>query len=179
MRNGWKLLLLFLILVLPGLVFTFLKMFGENKFDVPVFYSEGLNISDCPDSKGPHKIPAIDSLGLSGKEYKLIYVNNQMPSKEQLNELRRISMNNPEVDLLLFYSNEADSGSYENYRQENWELRQLKKQDLQELNHCGFGNIDNQSLLLTDPERQIRGFYDLNQKKELDRLEGEIKILTE
>jgi len=40
--KGRKLLFLFAALLFPIAIFIFLKIFGENEFQVPVFYQDGL-----------------------------------------------------------------------------------------------------------------------------------------
>src|SRR2546422_195499 len=40
-----KNLYLFLALLLPGLVFVFLKYFGKNEFDIPVYFTKGVDDS--------------------------------------------------------------------------------------------------------------------------------------
>src|SRR5437899_2470523 len=49
-----KIVYLLLALALPGLIFIFLKLFGKNHFDIPVYYMEG--VSDLPvECMGSHK----------------------------------------------------------------------------------------------------------------------------
>jgi protein SCO1/2 len=177
MGRGFKLFISVIILLLPALVFIFLRYFGENKFDVPVQHPEGLRISDCNKQGAPHKVPAIDSLRLDQDIFQLLYVDSGSIDKLELNELRRISENYPEIEVLLFFADKESALLTKDYSSDNWYLFILKNELLKELNRCGFGNINNQSLILKDPEQQVRGYYDINQKKEMDRLEGEIQIL--
>ena len=168
-----------MVLVVPALIFIFLRLFGENKFDVPVQHPDGLNIPGCQKQNAPHQVPAIDSLGLDQPVYHLIYVQGEPVDRYKLNELKRISLNNPDVSLLLFFYNEPSASLAENYREQNWNIFIMENEQLEELNRCGFGNITKHPLIFTDPEQHIRGYYDIDRKKELDRLEGEIKILME
>lgn len=177
MGRGSKIFILIIILLFPALVFILLRHFGENKFKVPVQHAEGLNIADCNKGSAPHKIPAIDSLRLDKKVYQLLFINISSVDKLQLNELRRISQSFPEIEVVLFFKDEETASLTKSYSSENWYIFIIKNDLLKELNRCGFGNINNHSLILKDPERQIRGYYDINEKKEMDRLEGEIKIL--
>lgn len=155
----------------------FLRFFGENKYDVPVQHPEGLNIAGCDNLQAPHKIPGVDSLRLDHDNFQLIYINTTSTNKLHLNELRRTSENNPELEILLFFTNEESAELTAEYKSDNWHIFIINNEQLEELNRCGFGNINNHSLILKDPERQVRGYYDIKEKEEVDRLEGEIQIL--
>lgn len=180
MGRGSKLIIPAIILLLPALVFIFLRNFGENKFDVPVQHPAGLDVAGCNNQEeAPHKIPAIDSLRLDQEAFQLLYISSDSIDKLQLNELRRISENYPETEVLLFFTNKQAASLTADYSSENWHIFIIKNELLKELNRCGFGNINNQSLILKDPRRQVRGYYNINQKKEMDRLEGEMQILLE
>src|SRR4051812_36054178 len=53
-----KLVFLFVALLLPGLIYTFLKMFGSNAFAVaPLFQEEVIVPDGCPDVQAPYHLP--------------------------------------------------------------------------------------------------------------------------
>src|SRR6478736_2801876 len=53
-----KLIFLFIALLLPGLIYTFLKMFGSNSFAVaPLFQKEIVVPAGCPDANAPYQLP--------------------------------------------------------------------------------------------------------------------------
>lgn len=178
MNKNLRILILIVVLAVPSLIFIFLHQFGQNEFDVPVQHAEGLNFDGCPEkSKVPFEVPVIDTLGIEKGEYKVVFIEQDTLTKAQLNDLRRVTQNHPGIDFIFLYHSPLEIKIKE-YKQQNWNLFNLKKNKLKELNRCGFGNIDNHSLVLIDPEQHVRGYYELT-KKELDRLEGELKILTE
>lgn len=178
MSKGSQILLLLIVLLLPTLIFLFLYSFGENKFEVDIQHPEGLSIKDCPKSHtAPFKAWQIDSLNIREGEFQLVYIEKNKISKEDLNQLRRITQNIFHIPFIFLYHSNAKDEIKE-YVQENWSIYKLKKSDLEELNRCGFGNINNNSLILIDTDQHVRGYYALD-NKELDRLEGEIKILLE
>lgn len=177
MGRGSKIVIALIILLFPALIFILLRHFGENKFDVPVQHPEGLNLAECDNQEAPHKVPAIDSLRLTRDIFQLLYVNSGSIDKIHLNELRRISISYPEIEILLFFADEESAKLTADYKSDNWHIFIIKNELLEELNKCGFGNINNLPLVLKDPERRVRGYYDISQKKEMDRLEGEIQIL--
>ena len=176
MGKGIKTFILIVVLALPALIFLFLYLFGNNQFDVPIQHPEGLGFSDCPDTGTPHTVPDIDTLSLSPGDYKLVFMANDL-SRLQLNELRRISSNFPEVTFPVILQNDSSRNLAMNYKQENWSLFNLEITRFMELNRCGFGNISGKELILIDEFNRIRGYYSIDDQKELDRLEGEIKIL--
>src|SRR5258708_3823686 len=55
-----KILYLFLALVLPGLIFIFLKRFGKNEFAIPVYYEENVDsLNNACNTRypSPYRIP--------------------------------------------------------------------------------------------------------------------------
>lgn len=57
-----KLIVLLLLLLIPGLVIMFLHRFGDNKFEIPVYYSNAAEMSSdlCVFPEGQHRIPAFN-----------------------------------------------------------------------------------------------------------------------
>lgn len=178
MNKGWRVLILMVVLLIPSLIFLFLHQFGQNEFDVEIQHKEGLKVDDCPSAMDkPFTVPEIDSLNIVANDYQLVYLDHGQLSKNELNELRRVSQNNPSIDLIILYLTNSEY-LIADYKQENWSYFKLKKEDLKELNRCGFGNINNNALVLIDPDQHVRGYYS-TERKELDRLEGELIILLE
>ena len=53
-----KLIFLFIALLLPGLIYTFLKMFGSNTFAVaPLFQDQVTALAGCPAVSAPYVLP--------------------------------------------------------------------------------------------------------------------------
>ena len=53
--------LLFTALILPVLIFVFLKMFGNNQFDIPVFnHTEISEKVNCDDIPLPHLVKRVE-----------------------------------------------------------------------------------------------------------------------
>lgn len=177
MTNARKFLIVGIVLILPAIIFSFLKLFGENRFDVEILHTEGLNVVGCESNGMPHQVPAIDSLALTVNELKVVYIDFEKLTKDRINEIRRLSQNHPQVEFSLIIMENENLHIAEEYIQENWTISTIKNQDLEELNRCGFGNIDSQDLILVDADRHVRGYYDFSDRRELDRLEGELKIL--
>jgi hypothetical protein len=76
--QGKKIIILFLGLALPGLVFVFLKMFGKNQFDVPLLHEQGVTDVDTSclyDYPVPYTVPDSILQKLYAKNKSLIVVN--------------------------------------------------------------------------------------------------------
>ncbi len=150
-----KKIILFVALPLPVLVFLFLRFFGKNEFQVPVYYSEGVGrtVTGCEYPSGPYAIP--DSLlkkwGWQGQDATVLVVNLQNVEKN----LARVQ------DLF-------QKGDYQTLV-----LPDTSKQ----VRNCVLLAGDTSQVMLLDRERRIRGYYSPLTTKETDRLAVEIRIL--
>jgi len=150
---GKKRLFLFLGLVLPILVFIFLKIFGKNEFDVP--YPELQPAVDCPVKlSSPYFVPDTTIGHFVTEPYDLLVVNLGQNSKR----LERI-VARPKVKFV-------DSP-----------VNRLSPGHLDMIKHCVLLMHEPANLVLIDNQRRLRGTYDPTDRDELDRLEAEIKIL--
>lgn len=70
MNKSLKTVLLLTILVVPALIFIFLKMFGANQYNVPVYFENGVDttFTDCVFETGPHFIPDFSIPDHMGRE---------------------------------------------------------------------------------------------------------------
>jgi hypothetical protein len=150
-----KRIILFLALPLPVLVFIFLKYFGKNEFDIPVYYADGVgrNIPGCKSYSTPYVLPdsALNAWGWKGGKATIIVLNE----KGIGNNLKRVAE--------LF-----EPGDYET----------LKIEDAPyEVKTCMLLAGDSSRVVLIDDQKQIRGYYTPTYGKERDRLGVEIRIL--
>ena len=120
--------------------------------------------------------------------------------KHMNDELDKVATHFARNNLVRFYSLTVDTaydnpGVLRDYAREydlqhkNWEFLTRGKDDVYRIAREGFlvdalqdtsrsvGFIHSSSLILVDSKRQIRGYYDVNQRKEVDRLVDEIKLL--
>jgi hypothetical protein len=152
---GKKSLLLFIGLVLPILVFLFLKMFGKNQFDVP--YPELPKSDDCTLAYSePYVVPDSVINDLTNRSFELLIVNFGVSSKK----LERLITKYAVVAVSIDPGNGSSLA-----------------QDMAFKKHCIFRANEPNNLVLLDSRRQIRGLYDGTDRDELDRLEAEIIIL--
>jgi len=152
-----KITYLLLALALPGLVFMFLKIFGKNHFDIPVYYNSGVSsdtlISECDFSVRGQYYIADSILGKYNKKGSVILYSF---SKENENEW---------MDKLI------RDGKLKFHHQDclNCGEDKLKK--------CVLFLKEPYDAVLIDDKRRIRGYYKLGVRDEMDRLKVEVEIL--
>jgi hypothetical protein len=151
-----KKIILFVALGVPVLVFIFLKLFGKNEFDVPVYYSQGIGreLPGCKTStQVPYALP--DSLlkawGWTGAKATLLVLNENGITKN----MARVA------DLF-------NEGDYATLKLDN---------PTYEVKTCVLLAGDTSSVVMVDDKKRIRGYYTPTTEKETDRLGVEIRIL--
>jgi hypothetical protein len=170
-----KVLYLFLALALPGLIFVFLKFFGQNEFEVQVYYKEGLPPDSICNSTSSAPYAVADSvfrkIGSEGKSAARIIAVYPF-IKDDLSELNRIATKyQPDSVSTIIVSG----------------IPNLPKSELQviQLNYDSFGWVvtcslwvrEPWSVVLIDKQNQIRGYYDGSRRDEMDRLDLELSII--
>ena len=146
--NKIKILILSAVLVLPGLVFVFLKAFGSNVYNVEVFYTETKpeKVMAC-NSTIPHSV-----MTMEGKSEMLFVLGKYKWGVEGLST--HVFMKNHLNDSLKRF----------------WECDLVVSVD----------TVDKKTLgVLVDKERRIRGYYNLRDREENDRLAVELKIIRD
>lgn len=144
-----KKLILFIALPLPILVFLFLKFFGKNEFDVPVYWANGINVPGCKPYTKPYTIPdsALNAWGWTGARATLIVLDEESVRKN----LARVA------DLF-------DEGDYATIK-------------VSSVSPCLLLAGDTSKVVMIDDQRRIRGYYTPTSRKETDRLSVELRIL--
>ncbi len=159
-----KWMYLLLALLLPGLIFVFLKYAGSNRFDVPVYPLPGAALrSDCAgEVTGDYVLPdsARGRIEEKGKHTFVILFNDR--------EVK------PEV-LAADLTDEMGPGVKFIYG----DTLSTSESGLARWKSCVFLLQPPWQTVLSDPEGRIRGFYDLRSREEVDRLRVELKILLE
>lgn len=152
-----KPVILLLVFLLPVSVFLFLRYFGKNEFDIPVFYADELPSGQCGRQYAlPYLIPdSIISVVNPGKTKALLVMDTILAQKD----LSIITENFAAEDLTIF------------------SLSSLPKKKLTWLKNCVLFLNSPHSAVLIDRQRQIRGYYVLPDREEMDKLDVELKIL--
>lgn len=158
--NLKKILFLFLALMLPVVVFLFLKGFGNNQFDVAPLFQEAVE----------------RPVGCDSTEYVFPYTVSD-------SVLSAISWSKVDSLTLVLYDNEiAEDGKVstqaERIRTEfpDTKLKLISNTDVN-FKNCAFLLKASDNAVLIDSKKRIRGQYNLNDLDEADRLIMEIKIL--
>ncbi len=151
-----KRVVIVLVFILPVWVFLFLRFFGKNEFDIPVFYKESApENSDCRMTyNAPYKVP--DSIMQKLNAYKsvsFLVVDSIVSDRDLVN----VAENFPKVSIYNLKTRTKAQGDF------------LKKCFL-------FLKTPNNAVLI-DSSRQIRGYYRLPERDEMDRLDVELNIL--
>ena len=160
-----KFIYLFLALLFPTLIFISLKYEGRNEFNIPVLYENGVEAGKgCGYNYAkPYVVP--DSI-LRTRDVSLypasvfVFRNDAFLVSGILDELR------PEfsVDEVIFTdvkTIESDSTRYH------------------VLKNCVLLSSKPNEMVLLDRKGRIRGYYELESRKERDRLRVELKILLQ
>jgi hypothetical protein len=154
-----KIIYLLLALVLPGLVFLFLKFFGKNQFDIPVYYEKG--VSNLPTrcqtiKKEQYFLPDSVLKTIKWRRGNALLLSGVTGAEQ--NELRRLSKEVNRRDLQLIF------------------LDSIKEDRLRLWKNCVLFLNEPYKALLIDNQRRIRGYYALNSRDEIERLEIELEI---
>jgi hypothetical protein len=158
--NGKKIAFLFLGLVLPLMVFIFLKMFGRNEFEVPLLYEDGVKETpgEC-NIQYPAPYVLEDSIMEVVYPYlpkSLILIN----FSKEIGKLKQIT--EPfKTEVALIDENDID----------------VSESQLDFLKKCILLIKSPNSIVVIDNRKRIRGYYNASNRDELDRLEAEMNIM--
>lgn len=157
---------LFLALLLPGLIFVFLKYAGSNRFDIPVYYEDGLTDSprDCPSpGTGPYRLPdsVWQHMGNVRRMANVIIFPTGSLSESAISEAIREEIGTTSIT----FSTDSTFGT-DSLTRQRWKA-------------CTFLVEGPSQTVLFDSTGRIRGYYDLRLREEIDRLRVELKILVQ
>ena len=158
-----KFIYLFLALLLPGLIFLFLKKFGKNEFAIPVYYQEGidsLNAACGTHYRQPYTLPdsVIQKTGWEGRPASLFVIQKDGAADK---EFRRVveSFGPGEVQVIVLDRDSIGEAVYARW------------------SSCVLMARATKGVVLVDRERRIRGYYAVGSREEADRLILEMEIL--
>jgi len=158
MRSFNKGLVLFFSLLLPILLFLFLKYFGNNKYEIQKYNFEcEIKLEDIDDLN--------DALSLN--EIKVIDIRIDDNSKLIDNYINKVFLNKK---IKIITLSEQD-------RNLNWFNLLISKSTLDRLLKCYSSNSLKSCVLLLDKKNTLRGIYNIELQSEIERLNVEIDIL--
>ncbi len=201
MLTKWiKALLLLLLLGLPVASYLFLQSFGENKYEIPIFYEDGIPdpLPECAENQKPHLIDRFVDEGpcqpwncsdIDGKLVVFSFIKKGCTTTH-LSEIARVCNNYS--DQILFQavtvlldpkvSGEAHDRYNSLYDLSHgiWSLWPYHA-TVASLVQCGFNlSMDcnsSEQVVLVDNLFQIRGYYLASDPQDMDRLVTEITLL--
>ncbi len=171
---------LFLLIGLPIAIYLFLQAFGQNRFDIPVYYAEGpMPETGCTDSEitFPYKAPLYfdsDSRNVEKGQF-VVYAITKSEDQTLIPHLQTFLNRNARKDIVLLVGEKLANG-LQNY--DNVVSVVDSTEVWLEYGRCSLMmESGKDQLILCDKERQIRGYYDPTRLKEIDRLNTELEIL--
>jgi hypothetical protein len=173
-----KSLLLFAALLLPVLIYLFLKSFGKNEFEVPVLYADTIHTS----------VPCY------GQSY-------QLPYQVSDSVLRTFQWDSTSLFTVLVFENDSKDDQHERAIQINRVITEFKNEPVgiihvlgtqtnvvsgssdkviqrvlmtdtsfQKIRNCVFLLNTGQDAVVIDKDRRIRGQYTLTKREDADRM---------
>ena len=187
---GKKAVFLFLLIALPVMIFLFLKFFGRNEFTIPVYYEQGLGDSlstPCLDKANKQYLVNSDLLPKGGINIVHFEQADGPVLKSRLEELERVQdvfYEDDHIRLNTFLNSQTialdDITDYNRriqFLDQFWNMEALDSASWAELKYCTMAMtpLDNR-VVLVDAAGRIRGYYNILERKETDRLILELRI---
>lgn len=150
---------LLIALALPGLIFIFLKIFGRNHFDIPVYYKDGItdSLNECSGAhQGQYFLPdSVLTIFKCKNDVTSLFVDDS-------------EINSKAVEKLKF--------SFKDQLQ-IISLNSLELTRLKGIKKCTLFLNEPWKAVLVDKQKRIRGYYAFTSLEETDRLNVEVEIL--
>ena len=180
--------LVFVVLGIPVLIAVVLKFFGQNQYEIPIYFKEGICNEQCNlQTTEQYTIPDLrtndEVVWQSGDVSTLFFFAEGGGELDVNTELLRVVLTNPDTKRLNIYKLTDEVVINE---VEGIDVLQFSGKELEELSECVFfvsQYVEGASqspfiyLILADKEGRIRGYYDSSNPEEYDRLSAEIDIL--
>jgi len=177
MKTVQKIVIVSLVLLLPVLVYSFLKEYGSNQFELPVYYQKGNPISRCNKDTAQHRVSKEFVFTLNAHLPLLIYVVDTSQI-EYYADLTNVLEKYPTIHKKALYNYGEPDTSFV-------PAKNINTSDFHYSINCELVLGENQWLeqaitnkyVLIDRKSRIRGYYDCTQLGEIERLDIELDIL--
>ena len=147
-----KIIYLSLALLLPAIIFVFLKYFGKNEFDIPVYSKHG--VFEISNSKESLQYFVPDSVLMKWKwSGSPALISSATENEAEV--LKQLIADTKLIGIQLITLGKDD---------------EIAKKDILFVKEPW-------NAVLVDGQKRIRGYYKLSNRDEMDRLEVELKIL--
>lgn len=178
MKKTQKVIIIISVLLSPVLVFLFLKKYGDNKFELPVYYPEGNPIAECSRATQQHKL-SLETLSKYDIELPVLIYVPAAQQNEYYSDLNNVLAKYPGVNLwaLIIEGRSALQDERQVFSIDSLSYRQFINCEL----ILGEDHYLNQPIsnkyVLVDSEKYIRGYYDCSDLDDIERLDVELDIL--
>ena len=166
------------VLLAPIFVFLFLKEYGANKFDLPIYFPEGSPLAECDRIDGQSR-HAADIMFTNNINLPSLFYLPSAEQNEYYSDLNNVLSKYPSLEVwgviiegsqILSEGIRTFSLGLEEYNDFiNCELVLGEEEWLQE-------PITNKYVLI-DGQRSIRGYYECDNLDDIERLDVELDIL--
>ncbi len=159
------------------MVYIFLRSFGDNKFEVPVYYQEGILIEGC--AKRADTVHLVNLKSYNFKEAQLFYFPQWVNDKEFYRQCERIKTKPYRIMFTAISDTVFNTKLGNTLRVENEEhLYKVANCVLVFGQEVAITNPVYNQLVLVDSEKRIRGYFNGNNLEDMDRLDIELDILN-
>ena len=171
-----KLLVLFFALLLPILIFLFLKSFGKNEFDVPVLFADSVTAPvNCSVYKYPVPYSIPDSVlkqiswNASDTLTIVVFEDGLMKNKHERDiHIERVfaEFKKEPLHLVRVFSEQT----IPNLKEDRLTEVSLSESDFRAFHDCTFLLDMYQDAVIIDSRKRIRGQYNLVKREDADRM---------
>ena len=173
MQKLFKGVIITVVLLIPVLVFLFLKQFGSNKFELPVYYIEGNPITECQAENKQHLVSGT-FVDVQGVQLPALFYYQGEVKNEFYFDLVNVLERYPAVNIYPIVTDSAKSKTVQPIY--DFDLEVLNCELILGEDHFLLAPLFNKYVLV-DSLRQIRGYFMIDELKEIDRLDMELDIL--
>ena len=177
MQTSLKKILLAVTIVVPVLTYVFLRSFGDNRYQLPVFYVAEKAVANCVNLTFPHVLDW-QMLSIEAADANIFYFPAYVSTPDFYRQLERVTnkFDGVEVFAVMNVNNATKHGT---------KVVIVDDADFQYVMNCqlivgegvDLASPPSHKIVLVDKFGQIRGYYIGSDFDDMDRLELELKIL--
>lgn len=177
MRASVKNILLVITLVLPVLTYLFLKSFGDNRYQLPVYYGAGQAVANCEDLPFPHLLNW-QLFSIQAANANIFYFPKEVSDPDFYRQLERVTSKFEGVEVFAVMKDNITAKIGKGIVIDD-DTDFLNIINCQLMLGEGINVITppTHKLVLVDRDGQIRGYYLGSDFEDMDRLDMELKIL--
>lgn len=204
MKRRSKIVILIFILLIPAAIYIFLRSFGQNEFSVPIYNADGeletISI-DADNNPNHHKVvfnnlidkdghPVDTNMFLNKIVILDLAISHEKVERDnyQINRIADIFKDENAIHIIRIINTDQariiNTKEHEAEHRENISLINMDRSTILEIADVKLGlemhtedKKGMKQLILLDEEKRIRGYYNLNDFDDVDRLVLEVKIL--